>query len=358
MQACVGVGAWIAAAGLACAQTTTEPPGSAVLKFMVFDPSANAGQGAWVQSMTAQPGQRVEWRMDVVYAGTRTDLFALGEAIYQPTIANADNIDGGDGVDMLGPWCETQFPCDFPPEVCYPLNRTNAAEGTPLSCYGKVDFGRNPSGGTGSNTLTVFRHSSGGNTAPPGEWIRIAGSSSTRWAGPLDFCPVPAPDLNLILRGVSSQQQSQALNSTYHIAGTSPIVFRQALLLSQRAEGRVVEIGTFPESQRRMGSTSSCDDRRYISWQTSSSDSGSHRTLYPTISPAFIFVTGSACDSIDFNRDTLFPDVQDIADFLTVFSGGACPTTACGDVDFNNDGLFPDTGDVESILSVFSGGPC
>ncbi len=64
------------------------------------------------------------------------------------------------------------------------------------------------------------------------------------------------------------------------------------------------------------------------------------------------------CDSIDFNRDGLFPDTQDIDDFLSVFSGGACSTGDCGDIDFNNDGLFPDTADIDALLSVFSGGPC
>jgi hypothetical protein len=32
------------------------------------------------------------------------------------------------------------------------------------------------------------------------------------------------------------------------------------------------------------------------------------------------------CDSIDFNGDGLFPDTQDIDDFLSVFSGGPCST--------------------------------
>ncbi len=64
------------------------------------------------------------------------------------------------------------------------------------------------------------------------------------------------------------------------------------------------------------------------------------------------------CDSIDFNRDGLFPDTQDIDDFLAVFAGGACPTGNCGDIDFNNDTLFPDTTDIDALLSVFSGGPC
>jgi len=75
-----------------------------------------------------------------------------------------------------------------------------------------------------------------------------------------------------------------------------------------------------------------------------------------TISDVATLVIG--CDTIDFNRDGLFPDTQDIADFLTVFGGGACPRWACGDIDFNNDGLFPDTADITGLLSVFSGGTC
>ncbi len=68
----------------------------------------------------------------------------------------------------------------------------------------------------------------------------------------------------------------------------------------------------------------------------------------------------SGCDSIDFNGDGLFPDTQDITDFITVFGGGACPTGPgqCGDIDFNNDGLFPDTQDIATFISVFGGGAC
>ena len=67
---------------------------------------------------------------------------------------------------------------------------------------------------------------------------------------------------------------------------------------------------------------------------------------------------GNTCDTIDFNRDGLFPDSADINAFIRVFSGGSCPTATCGDTDFNNDGLFPDTGDLDAFLRVFSGGPC
>ncbi len=74
--------------------------------------------------------------------------------------------------------------------------------------------------------------------------------------------------------------------------------------------------------------------------------------------------SGPTCDGIDFNNDGLFPDTQDIADFLTVFAGGVCAgqqpgDVACNsDIDYNNDGLFPDTQDISAFLSVFAGGAC
>ncbi|MFO0830860.1 MAG: hypothetical protein U0637_03345 [Phycisphaerales bacterium] len=70
------------------------------------------------------------------------------------------------------------------------------------------------------------------------------------------------------------------------------------------------------------------------------------------------WTAGNTCDSIDFNRDGLFPDGADISAFLRVFSGSACPTSTCGDLDFNNDGVSPDTTDIDALLRVFSGGPC
>ncbi len=66
------------------------------------------------------------------------------------------------------------------------------------------------------------------------------------------------------------------------------------------------------------------------------------------------------CRGIDFNNDSLFPDTQDITDFLNVFAGGACSTGPgnCDPIDFNTDTLFPDTLDIDAFLSVFAGGPC
>jgi hypothetical protein len=65
------------------------------------------------------------------------------------------------------------------------------------------------------------------------------------------------------------------------------------------------------------------------------------------------------CDSIDFNDDGLFPDDQDLVDFLVVLAGGACSNDPdCNDIDFNNDGLFPDDNDLVAFLRVLAGGRC
>ena len=66
----------------------------------------------------------------------------------------------------------------------------------------------------------------------------------------------------------------------------------------------------------------------------------------------------SPCDSIDFNNDTLFPDDNDLIDFLSVLAGGTCSTGTCNDIDFNNDGLFPDDNDLVAFLRVLAGGNC
>jgi hypothetical protein len=65
------------------------------------------------------------------------------------------------------------------------------------------------------------------------------------------------------------------------------------------------------------------------------------------------------CDSIDFNNDGLFPDDNDLVDFLAVLAGGSCSNDPfCNDIDFNNNGLFPEDNDLLSLLSILAGGPC
>lgn len=65
------------------------------------------------------------------------------------------------------------------------------------------------------------------------------------------------------------------------------------------------------------------------------------------------------CDGIDFNRNTVFPEDQDIIDFFSVLSGGACSTgPSCSDGDFNNNGMHPEDADVIDFLDVLAGGRC
>jgi hypothetical protein len=67
----------------------------------------------------------------------------------------------------------------------------------------------------------------------------------------------------------------------------------------------------------------------------------------------------TGCDSLDFNRDGIFPTDEDVVDFLSVLSGGACSVNnSCSDIDFNNDGLFPSDDDLVSFFRVWAGGPC
>jgi hypothetical protein len=84
-----------------------------------------------------------------------------------------------------------------------------------------------------------------------------------------------------------------------------------------------------------------------------------------TSNTATVTIGGPACiipcDDIDFNNDDVFPSTDDIFDFLSVFSGGACstdPFPGCNDIDFNNDGVFPSTEDIDALLRVFGGADC
>jgi hypothetical protein len=67
----------------------------------------------------------------------------------------------------------------------------------------------------------------------------------------------------------------------------------------------------------------------------------------------------AGCDSIDFNNDGLFPDDNDLIQFLSVLAGGPCDNDPnCSDIDFNNDDLFPDDSDLVAFLRVLAGGEC
>ncbi len=62
------------------------------------------------------------------------------------------------------------------------------------------------------------------------------------------------------------------------------------------------------------------------------------------------------CDSIDFNRNNVYPEDQDVIDFFSVLAGADCAT--CRDIDFNNNGVFPEDQDVIDFFNTLAGGLC
>ncbi|HLP84522.1 MAG TPA: hypothetical protein VK157_09245, partial [Phycisphaerales bacterium] len=70
----------------------------------------------------------------------------------------------------------------------------------------------------------------------------------------------------------------------------------------------------------------------------------------------------AGCDDIDFNRNGVFPEDQDVIDFFNVLAGGACPYNpgpwdGC-DIDFNNNAVFPEDQDVIDFFTALAGGSC
>lgn len=278
------------ACGIGCADGQTYEQGGARITFQVFNPATTA----WTSIVDAAPGQRVEWRVVLDYIGTRTDLFALGEALYQPVIDDTDNVDGGNGVDVLASWRNGGISGNSIAGSM--LTAAEGNNGGQLASYGRVRFGGTVMSDVSSNTLSTFRHSGGAGGGPAGDYLRVAGAFADQWprslAGPVPPLDVTTDDINRTLRGVSSQQQSQTNTPAFHVQGTSGlVVFRSAIILSaDPAWPFSMELSTFRESFRRVGgaTTDEADDRRFFTWQTGGSDSGSHRTLEPQIVPAFI----------------------------------------------------------------------
>ena len=97
------------------------------------------------------------------------------------------------------------------------------------------------------------------------------------------------------------------------------------------------------------------------------SDEGRYRCIVSSIcggdtSVAATLTVANVCDSIDFNRNTVFPEDQDVVDFFSVLSGGPCPyLTPVGvpcDIDFNNNGVYPEDQDVIDFFNTLAGGSC
>ncbi len=66
----------------------------------------------------------------------------------------------------------------------------------------------------------------------------------------------------------------------------------------------------------------------------------------------------ASCDSIDFNRNNVFPEDQDVVDYLSVLAGGPCPYAGACDIDFNNNCVFPEDTDIMTFFDVLAGASC
>lgn len=67
---------------------------------------------------------------------------------------------------------------------------------------------------------------------------------------------------------------------------------------------------------------------------------------------------GVQCDSIDFNRNDVYPEDQDVIDFFQVLAGSACPYAEPCDIDFNNNDVYPEDQDVIDFFNTLAGGVC
>lgn len=74
--------------------------------------------------------------------------------------------------------------------------------------------------------------------------------------------------------------------------------------------------------------------------------------------PILDFTCSTRCDGIDFNRNFVFPEDQDVIDFFSVLAGAACPYLGECDIDFNNNSVFPEDQDVIDFFTVLAGGLC
>jgi hypothetical protein len=201
-----------------------------------------------------------------------------------------------------------------------------------------------------------------GSNIDTGDWVLVNGSVAAGTDWPIAQGYVERFDDT----SLAASFHGVAVNSVgnYLIAGMTdgPANANEVLVLDGRRvvlrEGDPIDINgngvaddnAFAGSLREAG-IAMADNRRVFAIIGVRNSSGGE------VGSAIVTFT-AGCNSIDFNRDGLFPDNADIEDFFNVFGGGSCSTGACDTIDFNNDDLLPDQADLEDFLRVFSGGPC
>lgn len=275
------------AAAVVTAQPDTNLPTETQVRFQVWNGSS------WSNQAAASPGDQVEFRIVVSYTGSNSSVMALGNARLQPVISNFDNDNGNGSVDGFAAFRNGGVSGNFIAGSM--LSQAEGQNGNALPSYGRVfPFGSAAMNGANGNTLTAFRHGGGApaNGAPAGSWARLAGSTVATWpASGLTAAQANAASLNGIFRGLAVSQLSQANAGTAWQGGTQDIVvFRGAIRISSDIQGRLLQLGLAGGSMLRAGDASSADDNRYIAWQQSPTDIGSHRVFETTILPATIWI--------------------------------------------------------------------
>jgi hypothetical protein len=152
------------------------------------------------------------------------------------------------------------------------------------------------------------------------------------------------------LPSFTTQPTGGALNAGDPLALTVAATGFGSITYQWKLDG--VDIGGATSATYNVASVTSADAGTYTCVATNSCGS---RTSDAAV------VTVAGCDTIDFNGDGIFPDNQDIIDFIEVFAGAPCPTApsfTCNDIDFNNDAIFPDNQDIVDFLNVFAGAAC
>ena len=281
--------ALLALTGTAHAHAQTPYPAEANMRFEIWNGSA------WASTINANPGDRIEWRAVISYTGTRTNIQGLAEALYQPTISNADN--QGPVMDELGTWRNGGVGAQSIPAGMLSIAEGN--DGGQLPSYGRIGFGAIGTSAFTLNTLSSFRHVDGSNGAPPGSWLRLAGSYVSQWPVAGSGPGWTTDDGNRILRGVPAAQGSRLSAggtggpNPYWRGGTLDLVLiRQSLTLGDLAINRAIEITTEERFIRRVNLSSGTDNRRYVSWYTQDAQlfSSAYRTSL-TITPAIALDT-------------------------------------------------------------------
>ncbi len=233
-----------------------------------------------------------------------------------------------------------------------------SSQGNLLLSFGAGDYEFSWSGGTlGSGTVTVNQPFSSG-LWPSGSQPRFTATTFTTAQGMNPSQPFTFALINSFFPAPQSESESGG----FYISTVQGSGLPGSVVYSQIG----AEADALPNSRVLPANTLAPNTQYFVTWLFSNAidddpiEIGNSKVEFRT-STRMLFSTGAAspaCDSIDFNNDSLFPDTADIDDFLSVFSGGPCSTGTCGDIDFNNDELFPDTTDIDSLLSVFSGGAC